>query len=302
MAREQGAWYPRWYWPSFAAPGALWVATFFALPLYLVFAVAFGTVDTFGSPFPIYQPYYWSFEQFNKIGEKICCGEHAFYQPTYIRTFVYVAVASAICLTLGYTVAYFVARFGGKRRTLLLVLLVMPFWISYLMRMYAWQSLLQDDGLVNTVLLKLHLIGHPVFWTSGKHITVIMGLVYGYIPYMILPLYGALDRINQSLLEAGRDLGASPTRTFFRVTLPLSKQAILAGLVIVSLPMFGDYYTNSLLSTNPKTRMIGNLIDFWLNLKGGSTKAASLVITLIVILIVPMMYYLYSTKRVSEHV
>jgi spermidine/putrescine transport system permease protein len=117
---------------------------------------------------------------------------------------------------------------------------------------------------------------------------------------MILPLYGALDRINQNLLEAGRDLGAGPIRTFFRVTLPLSKQAILAALVIVSLPMFGDYYTNSLLSPSPRTTMIGNRIEFWLEAERGSTKAASLVITLIVILLIPMIYYLYATKKASE--
>jgi spermidine/putrescine transport system permease protein len=168
------------------------------------------------------------------------------------------------------------------------------------MRMYAWQSLLQLDGIVNKILTSLHLVAQPVAWTSGKHITVILGLVYGYIPYMILPLYGALDRINQNLLEAGRDLGAGPVRTFFRVTLPLSKQAILAALVIVSLPMFGDYYTNSLLSPSPRTTMIGNRIEFWLEAERGSTKAASLVITLIVILLIPMIYYLYATKKASE--
>ncbi len=113
---------------------------------------------------------------------------------------------------------------------------------------------------MNDILTGLHIVGEPVNWLAGKHITVILGLVYGYIPFMILPLFGSLDRINQSLLEAGRDLGGSPYETFRRVTLPLSRPAILAGLVIVSLPMFGDYYTNNLLGTT-KTSMFGNLID-----------------------------------------
>ena len=161
---------------------------------------------------------------------------------------MFVFAASAICLVIGYAVAYYTARFAGKRKGLILVLLVAPFWISYLMRIYAWQSLLQPDGYINDFLGIFRIA--PVEWLAGKPVTVILGLVYGYIPFMILPLFGSLDRINQSLLEAGRDLGASPFQTFRRVTLPLSKPAILAGLVIVSLPMFGDYFTNNLLGTD----------------------------------------------------
>jgi spermidine/putrescine transport system permease protein len=117
---------------------------------------------------------------------------------------------------------------------------------------------------------------------------------------MILPLFGQLDRIDKDYLEAGRDLGASPAQTFLRVTLPLSKPAILAGLVIVALPMFGDYYTNDLLSNSPRTSMIGNLIDVSVYGQGRIPQAASLVLILTVILLVPMMYYLRSTKRATE--
>ncbi|MGZ6546013.1 MAG: ABC transporter permease, partial [Actinomycetota bacterium] len=127
---------------------------------------------------------------------------------------------------------------------------------------------------------------------------VIMGLVYGYIPYMILPLYGQLDRIDTSLLEAGRDLGGSPRETFFRVTLPLSKQAILAGLVIVALPMFGDYFTNNLLGST-KTSVFGNLIDNALS-NSEYPQAGSLVLILIALLLIPLWYYLRATKRELE--
>ena len=127
---------------------------------------------------------------------------------------------------------------------------------------------------------------------------MILGLVYGYIPFMILPLFGSLDRINQSLLEAGRDLGGSPYETFRRVTLPLSRPAILAGLVIVSLPMFGDYYTNNLLGTT-QTSMFGNLIDNAVTQAGRGPEAGSLVIILMIIVIVPMLYYLHETKRAA---
>ena len=174
-----------------------------------------------------------------------------------------------------------------------------PFWISYLMRIYAWQSLLQPDGYINDFLQWLG-FGRPD-WLAGKPITVILGLVYGYIPFMILPLFGSLDRINESLLEAGRDLGASPVKTFLRVTLPLSRQAILAGIVIVTLPMFGDYYTNDLLGSTT-TSMFGNLISVQREAvsAGGITTSASLVLILGVIVIVPMLYYLRETTRAAE--
>ena len=115
---------------------------------------------------------------------------------------------------LGYAVAYYVARYGGRRKGLLLVLLIAPFWISYLMRMLAWVEPAAADGYINRFLMFLHLVTHPISWLEGRPLTVVLGLVYGYIPYMILPLFGFLDRIDQSLLEAGRDLGASPIRTF----------------------------------------------------------------------------------------
>ena len=165
------------------------------------------------------------------------------------------------------------------------------------MRIYAWQSLLQPDGYINDILGVFGVA--PVNWLAGNPATVILGLVYGYIPFMILPLFGFLDRIPQSVLEAGRDLGASPARTFRRVTLPLSKPGILAGLVIVSLPMFGDYYTNDLLGTD-KTSMYGNLIDFSVNTQGQTPEAGALVLFLIAIVMIPMLYYLRATRRAAE--
>ena len=294
-----GIQYPRGYWQKFALPAVLWLLIFFILPMYTVVSVAFGTVDPiFRGPVPVYQPWWWSTSAFQQVLGRFF-GAAAFWQPTLFRTFAYVAIASIGCLLIGYTVAYYVARYGGKRKTLFLVLLISPFWISYLMRIFAWQSLLTTDGYVNDILHGLHLISTPVDWLSGKPITVVMSLIYGYVPYMILPLYGQLDRINQSLLEAGRDLGASPAKTFFRVTLPLSRQSILAGLIIVTLPMFGDYFTNDLMG-GPKTRMYGNLIDAAVNQAGQGPRAGVLVILLMVLLLVPMWYYLRSTKRAQE--
>jgi len=293
---RSGVSYPRWYWPSFTFPGILWLAVLFILPFYVVLSVAFGTVDPlFRLPLPVYQPWWWSLDTFQTTLEKFTSGDRIYLDPL-IRTLVYVGLSSLICLVLGYSVAYYTARYAGRWRWLILVLLISPFWISYLMRIYAWQSLLQPDGYVNDA---LGVVGvTPIIWI-GRPITVVLGLVYGYIPFMILPLFGFLDRIDQHLLEAGRDLGAGSFQTFRRVTLPLSKPGIIAGLVIVSLPMFGDYFTNNLLGST-STSMYGNLIDSAVGQAGQGPEAGSLVLILIVLVMIPMLYYLRSTRRSTE--
>jgi spermidine/putrescine transport system permease protein len=294
---RRGAWYPRWYWPSFTIPGLIWLVVFFVLPFYVVLSVAFGTVDPlFRLPIPVYQPWWWSFDTFTDTVGRFYEGNRIYLDPL-LRTLVYVAVASFICLVLGYAVAYYTARHAGKWRGLVLILLISPLWISYLMRVYAWQSLLQPDGYINDALGIFGIA--PITWLAGNPVTVILGLVYGYIPFMILPLFGFLDRIPQSVLEAGRDLGASPYRTFRRITLPMSKPGILAGLVIVSLPMFGDYYTNDLLGTE-RTSMYGNLVDLAVGTAGQGPEAGALVLILIGLVLVPMLYYLRATRRASE--
>jgi ABC-type spermidine/putrescine transport system permease subunit I len=293
---RSGISYPRWYWPSFTFPGILWLAVLFLLPFYVVLSVAFGTVDPlFRLPLPVYQPWWWSLDTFQTTFEKFTSGDHIYLDPL-IRTLTYVGLASLICLVLGYAVAYYTARYAGRWKWLILVLLISPFWISYLMRIYAWQSILQPDGYVNDALGVLGIA--PVIWI-GRPITVVLGLVYGYIPFMILPLFGFLDRIDQNLIEAGRDLGAGSFQTFRRVTLRLSKPGILAGLVIVSLPMFGDYYTNNLLGST-STSMYGNLIDSAVGQAGQGPEAGSLVLVLIVLVMIPMLYYLRSTRRSTE--
>jgi spermidine/putrescine transport system permease protein len=295
--RASGALYPRWYWPSFATPAILYLALFFVLPFYVILGVAFGTRDPVDlSAIPIWQPWWWTGLATRKVFQRI----RDFQWPVYVRTFLYVLIASVLCILIGYLVAYYVARFGGKRRGVYLALLIAPFFISYLMRMLAWINLLQPDGYVARFINTLPFVPHNVDWLGANPVTLVLGLVYGYVPYMILPLYGFLDSIGGALLEAGRDLGASPVRTFLRVTLPLSRPAILAGVVIVSLPMFGDYYTHDLLTPNPRTSMIGNVLDEAVGQAGHGAEAAVYVLILVAILLLPLAYYLISTKRTME--
>ena len=168
-----------------------------------------------------------------------------------------------LSLLIGYPVAYYAARHAGRWRALVLLLLVLPFWINYLMRMLAWINLLSPGGWgtrflhdfgIEALFEKLGLLspGRRLAQRPGDS-SVVIALVYGYIPYLILPLYAALDRIDQRHIEAARDLGASPFAAFRRVTLPLSVPGILAGTVLIALPMFGDYYTNDLISASPRT-------------------------------------------------
>jgi spermidine/putrescine transport system permease protein len=286
------------FYAVLAAPGIIWLALLFIVPFYAIIAVAAGKLDLFGNPIAVWNPLAWSGANFTAAWRDVA-GAGAFIGPIIIRTLWYVAAASVISLVIAYPAAYFVARFAGRRKGFFLILLIAPFWISYMMRMLAWIDLLQTDGYVNKALSFLHLIGQPVDWLGGLSATVILGLVYGYIPYLILVLYAGLDRIDPALIEAGRDLGLGRARTFVRVTLPLSKQYILAGMLITVLPMLGDYFTNQLLSGTTGTTMFGNVIDDQLTSSGGVLQGEGAVLSLLflLVLIAPMIYYVVSTNR-----
>jgi ABC-type spermidine/putrescine transport system permease subunit I len=291
----------RLFWAALAAPGIIWLAVLFIVPFYAILAIAGGQLDLFGNPVAVWNPLHWSSTNFTGAWRDVA-GASAFVGPILLRTLVYVALASVIALLIAYPAAYFVARFAGRRKALFLILLIAPFWISYMMRMLAWIDLLQTDGYVNKVLSSLHLISQPVDWLGGMWITVVLGLVYGYIPYLILVLYAGLDRIDPALIEAGRDLGLGRVRTFVRVTLPLSRQAILTGMLITVLPMLGDYFTNQLLSGTTGTTMFGNVIDDQLTSSGGVLEGQGAVFSLLflLVLIAPMIYYVVATNRSSR--
>jgi ABC-type spermidine/putrescine transport system permease subunit I len=291
----------RLFWAALAAPGIIWLALLFIVPFYAILAIAGGQLDIFGNPVAVWNPLQWSTANFTASWHDIA-GASAFIGPIIVRTLIYVALASLISLLIAYPAAYFVARFAGRRKALFLILLIAPFWISYMMRMLAWIDLLQTDGYVNKALSFLHLVSQPVNWLGGLGITVVLGLVYGYIPYLILVLYAGLDRIEPALIEAGRDLGLGRLRTFVRVTLPLSRQAILTGMLITVLPMLGDYFTNQLLSGTTGTTMFGNVIDDQLTSSAGVLAGQGAVFSLLflLVLIAPMIYYVVATNRSSR--
>jgi spermidine/putrescine transport system permease protein len=286
----------RLFYMLLAAPGIIWLTVLFIVPFYDVFAIAGGRLDFLTeSPVAVYNPLAWSHANLIATWHGIF-GATAFQLPIIWRTIWYTAVASGLCLLIGYPAAYFVARFAGRRKGMFLVLLIAPFWISYMMRMLAWIGLLQTNGYLNRALGALGL-PHNVNWLGGHWYTVVLGLVYGYIPYIILVLFAGLDRIDGSLLEAGRDLGLSRASTFVKITLPLSRQPILTGLLITVLPMLGDYFTNQLLSGTPGTAMIGNVIQTQLGTNGFQGQGAVLSLLVLAVLVVPMIYYVRATAR-----
>jgi ABC-type spermidine/putrescine transport system permease subunit I len=288
------------FWVFLALPGMIWLVLLFIVPFYAMLAIAMGQLDRlFESPIAVWNPLSWSSANVINVWHDLV-GATSFAGPIFVRTVVYTAIAAVLCLLIGYPAAYFVARFAGRRKGLFLLLLIAPFWISYMMRMLAWIGLLETNGYINRALLNLGLISQPVNWLGGLSFTVILGLVYGYIPYLILVLYAGLDRINPALIEAGRDLGLGRVRTFVHITLPLSRQVIMTGLLITILPMLGDYYTNQLLSGAARTSMIGNLIDGQLSTPGLEGQGAVLSMFLLLILIIPMIYYVIATNRSSR--
>jgi ABC-type spermidine/putrescine transport system permease subunit I len=282
-------------WPALALPGTLWLILLFLAPMYVVFAIVFGQVDpVFRTPLPVWNPVQWNTVQFTDVFRHIV-GSDGFYGPALLRTAVFVASASVICLLIAYPVAYYTARLARHHRNLLLALLIAPFWISYMMRMLAWVNLLQNDGLVNKT-LGLGVFSVHVDWLNGRSFVVILGLVYGYVPYMILPLYAGLDRLPPNILEAARDLGAGRFDTFRRVTLPLSRPAIVASVLLTCLPMLGDYFTNDLLSGFPRTSMVGNLINNTVLTPGQTGQAGAFVLLVLVVSLVPMIWYVRSAR------
>jgi putrescine transport system permease protein len=290
-------------WSLLALPGIVWLAAFFLVAFYAVVAVGLGNVTELYQPVPHWNPLDWNVGYILQALRDVVPGGRSW--DVFVRTLLYVVVSVALALAIGYPVAYYVSRHARRSKGVLLVALVLPFWISYLMRMFAWTNLLDTGGYAARALHTLSLdrlfdalgLLHGDDWLGGQAIAVIMGLVYGYVPYLILPLYASLDRIDQRLIEAARDLGAPPASAFRRVVLPLSKAGTLGGVVLIALPMFGDYYTPDLMSGSPKTAMLGNAINGYV--QGGPDKSLGAALTLLLsaFLLVFMLYYLRTLRR-----
>jgi spermidine/putrescine transport system permease protein len=228
------------------APGGLWLLIFFLIPILIMLVYSVMPRGIYGGV------------------ERGFTLEHyrRFFDPLYLdilrRTFVWSIACTVICLLLGYPVAYVIAR-GGRWKNLLLFLVVLPFWTSFLVRTFAMIFLMRDTGFINAWLLKLGLVQDPITMLYTPF-AVMAGLVYGFLPFMILPIYASLEKLDLSLLEAAEVLGARPAARFRRVTLPLSMPGVVAGSLLVFIPALGSFLTSDLLG-GAKQLMIGNLVQ-----------------------------------------
>lgn len=228
-------------------PGLAWLAIFFVIPLITLLLTSLQT-PVEGKP-GHYQPGL----EFSNYATAL-----SQYWPHFIRSFVYAGVATILALVIAYPLAYFIAFRAGRWRSLLLVLVVAPMFASFLLRTYAWKTILADDGAITSTLNAMHVL--PDGRILNTWIAVIAGLTYNFLPFMILPLYAALEKIDPRLIEAAGDLYASPTTAFRKVTWPLSLPGVVAGTLLTFIPAAGDYINAQLLGS-AKDRMIGNAIQ-----------------------------------------
>ncbi|RLV49269.1 ABC transporter permease [Nocardioides mangrovicus] len=264
------------YW--LLLPGALWLVVFFVIPFYSL--VATSLYDPDGSVLHGYDMT-WAFSNFWHA-------LHDYWGPL-LRSLWYGAVATAICLVLGYVLAYAIAFKAGRWKNLMLVLVIAPFFTSFLVRTLSWKLLLRDDGFIVNSLQFLHLIG-PEGRLLATPVAVIAGLVYNFLPFMVLPLFASVDKIDHRLIEASGDLYASPVVGFFKVTWPLSLPGVVSGTLLTFIPAVGDYINAQLLGS-PKQRMIGNVIqDLFTNANNYPAAGALSVILMALILVMVLLY------------
>jgi len=234
--------------PIVVLPAVVWLLIFFLVPLALIGVVSLGDRDELGRIL------------LDKLSLKNY--EQAFnpdYLPTLFTALRYATLSTIAGLLIGYPIAYWIARYGGRRKALLLLLVLLPFWTSWLIRTYAWMIILRDNGVVNSFLQATGVTQEPII-LLGTDFAVVLGMTYGFLPFAILPIYVAIDRLDPNLVGAARDLYASGRTAFLHVTLPLSMPGVIAATLLTFIPAMGDYDNAELLG-NPETTMIGNVIQ-----------------------------------------
>jgi spermidine/putrescine transport system permease protein len=259
------------------APVMIWLGLFFLVPLLLILAYSFGTSGVYGGITLGFNP-----GNFLKVFDPL-------YLEIIVRTFVIALINTFLCLALGYPLAYFIAFKGGRWKNVLILMVMIPFWTSLLLRAYAWVVILGGNGIANQILQFLGITDEPITLIFTLQ-AVIMGMVYSYLPFMILPLYASLEKLDVRLKEAAQDLGASRWHTFWRVTLPLSMPGVIAGSILVFIPSAGEFVIPTLLGGS-RTVMTGNLIQQQFLQARDWAFGSALSVMLAVLLVGAIMFY-----------
>ncbi|MGH8325680.1 MAG: ABC transporter permease subunit [Steroidobacteraceae bacterium] len=264
-----------------------WLALLFLLPFLIVLKISFSEMRL---AVPPYAPLILWRHGLPQLEIHLSSYLSLLTDPLYARALVYsikvAAVSTLVCLAVGYPMAYAIASASPARRTLLLMLVILPFWTSFLLRIYAWIGLLQRNGIVNALLLDLGLVHHPLVLLQTDF-SVYVGIIYGYLPFMILPLYATLEGLDPALIEAAADLGARPLARFVRITLPQSIPGIAAGCLLVFIPAVGEYVIPSLLGRSDQL-MIGRVLSNEFFENRDWPLASAVAIALLVLLVVPI--------------
>lgn len=262
-------------------PGLLWLGIFFLVPLVSLFLTSLQT--------PVPGGEIGAFEQTFNFGNYVTTLTDPTYYVPLFRSFLYAGIATVVALVIGYPLAYAIAFKAGKYRNLLLVMVIAPFFVSFILRTIAWRQILADEGPVVAVLRTIGLIG-PTGGLYPSAFAVIAGLSYNFLPFMTLPIYASLERVDKRLIEASGDLYATPFTGFRKVTLPLSMPGVVAGTLLTFIPAAGDYVNASLLGT-PKNTMVGNRIEYaFLSVNDYPTAAVLSFILMICILVFVLLY------------
>lgn len=269
------------------APTVLWMGLFFFLPLLVVFVISFMMRGTYGGI-----EWTLTLANYTNLADPL-------YLRVYLRSFLLALATTALCLLFGFPLAYWIATAPARWQPVWLVLVMIPFWTNFLVRTYAWIFILRTEGLMNTVLLHLGLVAEPIeiLYTNTA---VLIGLVYGYLPFMVLPLYAAMERLDRSLVEAAADLYAPGWSRFRRVILPLTKPGVIAGCLLVFVPAVGAFITPDLLG-GARTMMVGTLIQHeYLVVRDWPFGSAVSFVLMAVVLLGVMAYFKVDRVRVKD--
>ena len=279
----------------------LWLLLFFLVPFLIVLKISFAEFSPLGRP-PYEPVFHWLEEGALQIKLLIGSYVYLFNEPLYVSSWIYsikvAAISTLCCLALGYPMAYAISRAPPTYRNVFLMLVILPFWTSFLLRVYAWIGLLKTDGVINNVLMGIGITSEPLAMMNTSF-AVYIGIVYSYLPFMILPLYSNLEKHDLTLLEAAFDLGAGPIKAFMRITLPLSMPGVIAGSLLVFIPAVGEYVIPSLLGRSDQL-MIARLLSDEFFLNRDWPKASAVAIAMLLLLVVPIMLFQHFQNKELE--
>ena len=278
----------------------IWLFIFFLVPFFIVLKISFAE-SLIASP-PFSSLFQWADDgalQIRILFDSFAyLWEDELYLNTYLNSVKVAFISTIICLLIGYPMAYAIVRSSQTKKNILLMLIILPFWTSFLLRVYAWMGLLADQGTINNLLISLGIIDEPIRMLYTQF-AVYLGIVYSYLPFMILPLYANMEKLDMTLHEAAADLGAKPFTTFLTVTLPMTVPGIIAGSLLVFIPATGEFVIPDLLGGG-NSLMIGKVLYTEFNNNHDWPIASAVAIALLVVLVAPMMLYQHIQSKENE--